>query len=270
MALISYDSVDAAAFEADRHLSADALGGWRDAIGRHVDPRPGARILDLGCGTGSWARAFRTWWPGVDLLAVEPSPAMRDRAVFQPIVPGTADDVPFADASLDGVWLSTVIHHVPDLAAAAGEIRRVLKPGAPVMIRSVFRGRHHAISLFRWFPEAVAVLDRYPSVSEVEAAFATTGLATVGCEPVPQVTAPSLAHAAADPARTSRRPPRPAGAALTGTACWCCAERCRRLLPVLPDWAGAATNGNRLPADGGGGVQLRGDVCRYRRDCAGY
>ena len=206
MALISYDSVDAAAFEADRHLSADALGGWRGAIGRHFDPRSGARILDLGCGTGSWARAFRTWWPGVDVLAVEPSPAMRDRAVFQPIVPGTADDLPFVDASLDGIWLSTVIHHVPDLVAAAGEIRRVLKPGAPVLIRSVFRGRHGTVSLFHWFPEAVAVLDRYPSVSEVEAAFAPTGLATVGCEPIPQVTAPSLTHAAASLRREAHTP----------------------------------------------------------------
>ncbi|MCM4076129.1 class I SAM-dependent methyltransferase [Paractinoplanes hotanensis] len=170
MALIAYDSVDAAVFQADRHLSDDALGGWRDAICGHFDPRPGTRILDLGCGTGSWAQAFRMWWPGVDVLAVEPSPAMRDRAAFQPIVPGTADNLPFPDASFDGVWLSTVIHHLPDLAAAAREIRRVLKPDAPVMIRSVFRGRHDGISLFHWFPEAIGVLDRYPSVSEVEEA----------------------------------------------------------------------------------------------------
>jgi len=32
-------------------------------------------------------------------------------------------------------WLSLVIHHIPDLAGAAREIRRVLRPGAPVLIR---------------------------------------------------------------------------------------------------------------------------------------
>ncbi|AEV84827.1 type 11 methyltransferase [Actinoplanes sp. SE50] len=206
MALIAYDNEQAAAFEETRHLQDDDLATWRAAIGRHFEPRSGARLLDLGCGTGSWARAFRTWWPGVEVLAVEPSAAMRERAMFQPVAAGAADDIPLPDASLDGVWLSTVIHHVPDLEAAAREIRRVLKPGAPVLIRSAFAGRHEAINLFRWFPEAVAVLDRYPSIPGVEAAFATAGFATTGCEPVPQVTAPSVADAAAALRREAHTP----------------------------------------------------------------
>ncbi|MGW3793503.1 class I SAM-dependent methyltransferase [Micromonospora arida] len=206
MALIAYDSVDAAAFQMTRHLRDDDLATWREAIGRHFEPQSGMRLLDLGCGTGSWARAFREWWPELDVVAVEPSAAMRERAVFQPVMPGSAEDIPCEDGSLDGVWLSTVIHHVPDLAAAAREIRRVLKPGAPVLIRSAFAGRHEAISLFRWFPEAVAVLDRYPSISDAEAAFATAAFTTVGCEPVSQVTAPSLAEAAAGLHREAHTP----------------------------------------------------------------
>lgn len=206
MALIAYDGVDAAAFQTTRHLRDDDLATWRQAIGRYFEPRPGMRLLDLGCGTGSWAQAFRTWWPELDVVAVDPSAAMRERAVFQSVIPGAADDIPCEDESLDGVWLSTVIHHVPDLAAAAREIRRVLKPGAPVLIRSAFAGRHEAISLFRWFPEAVAVLDRYPSIADVEAAFATAALRTVGCEPVSQVTAPSVAEAAAGLRREAHTP----------------------------------------------------------------
>ncbi|MFG1841648.1 class I SAM-dependent methyltransferase [Micromonospora sp. NPDC049175] len=206
MALIAYDSVDAAAFHATRHLRDDDLATWRTAISRHFEARPGMRLLDLGCGTGSWAYAFRTWWPEIGVVAVDPSAAMRERAVFQPVVPGAADDMPLRDGSLDGVWLSTVIHHVADLAAAAREIRRVLKPGAPVLIRSAFAGRHEAISLFHWFPEAVAVLDRYPSIADVEAAFATAGFTVTGCEPVPQVTAPSIADAAAGLRREAHTP----------------------------------------------------------------
>ncbi|RAO42204.1 class I SAM-dependent methyltransferase [Micromonospora saelicesensis] len=206
MALIAYNTVDATAFEATRHLRDDDLATWRAAIGRYFEPRAGMRLLDLGCGTGSWARAFRAWWPDVDVVAVDPSPAMRERAVFQPVVAGTADDIPLADASLDGVWLSTVIHHLPDLGAAAREIRRVLKPGAPVLIRSAFAARHEGISLFRWFPEAVAVLDRYPSIPAVEAAFAAVGFTTAGCEPVPQMTAPSVAEAAARLRREAHTP----------------------------------------------------------------
>jgi SAM-dependent methyltransferase len=206
MALIAYDRVDAAAFEETRHLRDDDLATWRTAIARHFEPRPGARLLDLGCGTGSWARAFRIWWPSIEVLAVEPSAAMRERAMFQPVAAGSADEIPLPDASLDGVWLSTVIHHLPDLEAAAHEIRRVLKPGAPVLIRSAFAGRHEAINLFRWFPEAVAVLDRYPSIPGVEAAFATAGFTASGCEPVPQVTAPSLADAVACLQREAHTP----------------------------------------------------------------
>ncbi|MEU8821328.1 class I SAM-dependent methyltransferase [Actinoplanes sp. NPDC048796] len=197
MALIAYDKTDAAAFEATRHLSGDALGAWRAAITRYLDPRPGMRLLDLGCGTGSWSQAFRAWWPAAGVLAVEPSAAMRERAPFQPVLAGHAADIPAADASVDAVWISTVIHHVPDLPAAAREIRRVLKPGGPVLIRSAFPGRHDGLTLCRFWPEAITALNgSYPAVATVEEAFATAGFTTAGFEPVAQVSAPSLEHAA--------------------------------------------------------------------------
>ncbi|MEU6020072.1 methyltransferase domain-containing protein [Micromonospora sp. NPDC047134] len=196
MARIAYDEADAAAFEANRHLTDDGLAAWRAAAVRHLDPHPGMRVLDLGSGTGSWARAFHTWWPEVEVVAVEPSAAMRARSVFTPVLAGDAEQIPLPDGSIDAGWLSTVIHHVPDLTAAAQEIRRVLRPGAPVLIRSVFAGRPEGITLFRYFPEAVGVLDTYPSIAQVEAAFAEAGFATVAVEQVPERTAASLREAA--------------------------------------------------------------------------
>src|SRR5687768_14954607 len=126
MARIAYDETDAAAFEATRHLGGEGLGAWREAVGRHLRPRPGQRLLDLGSGTGSWSRAFTSWFPGVEVLAVEPSAAMRARSVHLPVLAGHAAQVPVGDGTLDAVWMSTMIHHVPDLAAAAGELRRVV------------------------------------------------------------------------------------------------------------------------------------------------
>ncbi|MGA4729608.1 class I SAM-dependent methyltransferase [Micromonospora taraxaci] len=196
MARIAYDSPAAMAYEATRHLTDDGLADWRKAITRHLGPRPGMRLLDLGSGTGSWAQAFTTWYEGIDVFAVDPSEAMRARSVYQPVIPGDAAHIPLDDDSVDAVWISTVIHHVPDLAAAAHELRRVLRPGAPLLIRSAFAGRHQAITLFRYFPEAVRVLDTYPSVVDVETAFATSGFHTVACEQVPQTTAASLYEAA--------------------------------------------------------------------------
>ncbi|WBB76630.1 methyltransferase domain-containing protein [Micromonospora sp. WMMD1128] len=206
MARIAYDDTDAEAFAATRHLSDDGLTAWRDAVTRHLAPRPGLRLLDLGAGTGSWARRFTAWFPGLEVVAVEPSAAMRARCVVRPVLAGDAAHLPLDDASVDAAWLSTVIHHVPDLAAAARELRRVVRPGGPVLIRSAFAGRHEAITLFRFFPEAVRVLDTYPSVAEVEAVFADAGFASASVEPVPQVTAASLREAAGTLRREAHTP----------------------------------------------------------------
>ncbi|GAA3260273.1 class I SAM-dependent methyltransferase [Dactylosporangium siamense] len=206
MARIAYDEGDAAAFETNRHLSDEGLHAWREAVGRHLEPHPGQRLLDLGSGTGSWARAFTSWFPGVEVLAVEPSAAMRARSVYLPVVAGHAGRVPVADGVVDGVWISTVIHHVPDLAAAARELRRVVRPGAPVLIRSVFAGRYDGLTLVRYFPEAATVLDTYPSVAEVETAFAGAGFRTVALERVAQTTAGSVAEAAAMLRRDAHTP----------------------------------------------------------------
>ena len=206
MARIAYHDTDAEAFAATRHLTDDGLTAWRSAVTRHLAPHPGMRLLDLGAGTGSWARAFTSWFPGLDVVAVEPSAAMRARCAFAPLVAGDAGHLPLATGSVDGAWLSTVVHHVPDLAAAARELRRVVRPGAPVLIRSAFAGRHEAITLFRYFPEAVRVLDTFPSVAEVEAAFLGAGFTAAVVEQVPQVTAPSLREAAAGLRREAHTP----------------------------------------------------------------
>jgi ubiquinone/menaquinone biosynthesis C-methylase UbiE len=206
MARIAYNSHAAAAFEATRHLPDEGLAGWHAAVTRHLNPRPGTRLLDLGAGTGMWARTFTDWYDNIEVIAVEPAEAMRARCRHPQVIAGDAAHIPLDRGSVDAAWLSTVIHHVPDLAAAARELRRVLRPGGPVLIRSAFAGRHHGITLFRFFPEAVRVLNTYPSVHDVEAAFATAGFATVRLEPVPQTTAPSLQEIAATMRREAHTP----------------------------------------------------------------
>ncbi|MGW4500862.1 class I SAM-dependent methyltransferase [Micromonospora sp. NPDC004336] len=195
MALISYDDADAAAFAAGRELARSGLDRWRHAVGRHLRLRPGITVLDLGAGTGAWASAFTDWF-GARVVGVEPAAAMRSRAAHRPLLAGDAAALPLRDSTMDAAWLSTMIHHVPDLDAAARELRRVLRPGAPVLIRSPFPGRHQRIALFRWFPEAVRVLRRYPDLARVRSVFAAAGFAVSSVEPVAQTTAGSLAELA--------------------------------------------------------------------------
>src|SRR6188768_4111033 len=174
MARISYDEQTAAAFKAVRDLPRDGLSEWREAVRRHLRPSKEMRLVDIGAGTGEFSAAFSDWFD-LSVVAVEPSAAMRARipqtSAIQ-VLEGDASALPLPDASADAAWLSLVIHHIPDLEVAAHEIRRVLRPGAPVLIRQGFPGRLDGVELVRWFPETARAVASYPSVEETCKAFA--------------------------------------------------------------------------------------------------
>jgi SAM-dependent methyltransferase len=195
MTRISYDEQTAAAFKAVREVPRDGLGKWREAIRRHLRPSPGMTLADIGAGTGAFAAAFNDWF-GLTIVAVEPSVAMRAQIPRRPgiqVFEGHASALPLPDDSADAAWLSTVIHHIPDLEAAACEIRRVLRPGAPVLIRQAFPGRAGRIELVRWFPETARTIDTYPSVEQACQAFAAAGFRRDALQQVPQTYPASLA-----------------------------------------------------------------------------
>ncbi len=196
MARISYDEQTAAAFKAVREVPRDGLSEWREAVRRHLRPSPGMTLVDIGAGTGTFAAAFSDWF-GLSVLAVEPSAAMRDHIPRTPaiqVLEGNASALPLPDESADAAWLSLVIHHIPDLAAAAHEIRRVLRPGAPVLIRGGLSGGHYdGIELVRWFPETARTVDTYPSVEDTCRAFAAAGFHQDALEQVRETYPTSLA-----------------------------------------------------------------------------
>jgi SAM-dependent methyltransferase len=190
MARITYDDQTAAAFKAVREIPRDGLGHWRDAVRRHLSPAPGITLLDIGAGTGQFATAFSDWF-GISVVAVEPSAAMRAQIPRRPGIRVAASEgstLPLPDGSADGAWLSLVIHHIPDLEAAAHEIRRVLRPGAPVLIRQGYPGRASTSRTFPWefFPETARSVDTLPSLEQTCQAFATAGFHRHALEPVPE------------------------------------------------------------------------------------
>jgi SAM-dependent methyltransferase len=190
MARISYDDQTAAAYKAVREVPRDGLGAWRDAVQRHLRPSPTMTLVDIGAGTGTFATAFLDWF-GLDVRAVEPSAAMREQIRRRPgivVLEGDASHLPLPDRSADGAWLSLVIHHVPDLEAAAREIRRVLRPGAPVLIRQGYPGRYDPTRTFPWefFPETSRAVSTFPSLEQVCQAFAAAGFRREALEQVPE------------------------------------------------------------------------------------
>ena len=99
---------------------------------------PVERILDLGSGTGQWSGRLARWFD-VDVVGVEPSEGMRANAIDAVrvfAIAGQAEQIPLRADSVDAAWLSVVVHHFDDLDAAAREIRRVVRRGGRVLLRS--------------------------------------------------------------------------------------------------------------------------------------
>ena len=106
---------------------------------RRGDLKPGHRVLDLGTGTGSVAvAAAGLVGPAGKVTAVDISPDMlaltRRRLVESghtnvDLREGRAEQLPVDDGSFDVVLASLSLMYAIDRAAAAREIRRVLRPG---------------------------------------------------------------------------------------------------------------------------------------------
>jgi ubiquinone/menaquinone biosynthesis C-methylase UbiE len=196
MARVDYDQM-AASYDRGRGMPLEGLEGWRAALATYLPPASGLPVLDLGAGTGLFAAALVTWFDA-RVVGVEPSQEMRQQArrtradARVAWVGGDAERLPLRDGSCGAAWLSTVIHHIGDLASCARELRRVLDPGGPVLIRSSFPGRHAGITLFRFFPGARKIAETFPTVQATVAAFVTAGFAFETLQQVPQVSAPSL------------------------------------------------------------------------------
>lgn len=117
---------------------------WTDVLLAAARPSPGAQALDVACGTGIVARTVASLvGASGSVVGLDISPAMLAVARQAPLPPGaapitwkegSAQALPFPDATFDLVLCQQGLQFFPDGQAAVREMRRVLRPGGRVVI----------------------------------------------------------------------------------------------------------------------------------------
>ena len=134
------------------------LGGdydrWSSVLSFGQDPRwrrflvdrrpalPGDHVLDVATGTGlvarTLARRYGCWVTGID-QSPEMLAGARERLARDPVagplvtlVEGRAEELPFANATFDGLTCTYLLRYVDDPQAAVHELVRTVKPGRPI------------------------------------------------------------------------------------------------------------------------------------------
>jgi SAM-dependent methyltransferase len=141
-----------AGLEAGRLLEGSGvieLARTQDILERHLPPPP-ARVLDVGGGTGVYARWLAGRGYEVHLVDQSPRHIEEARAQAGPplarAVVGDARRLDDADGSIDAVMLLGPLYHLvgrDDRVRALAEARRVVRPGGVVLAAAI--GRHASL-----------------------------------------------------------------------------------------------------------------------------
>jgi SAM-dependent methyltransferase len=132
-----------------------------------LDLPPNATVLDVGAGTGKYARALADH--GFKVIALEPSEVMQSQATPHEgvrFVQACAETVPLPDSSADGAIVVLALHHFRNRMAAFGEVLRVVGQG-PVVLFTFDPVAFSKFWLARYFPRLSRRFAGYVSLSEI-------------------------------------------------------------------------------------------------------
>jgi demethylmenaquinone methyltransferase / 2-methoxy-6-polyprenyl-1,4-benzoquinol methylase len=115
---------------------------WRRFLVDRCPAVPGDHVLDVATGTGlvarTLARRYGCWVTGID-QSPEMLTGARERLARDPVagplvtlVEGRAEELPFGDATFDGLTCTYLLRYVDDPQAALRELVRTVKPGRPI------------------------------------------------------------------------------------------------------------------------------------------
>jgi SAM-dependent methyltransferase len=166
-----------------RTLEPGVLASWRAAVTTFLPSRRLLRVLDLGAGSGIFARAWPTWC-SCDVVAIEPAEGMRAELVADGLpeevapVAAQGERIPLRDASVDVAWLSTVLHHLRDADECARELQRVVVEDGIVLIRGALADRGF-IPALEFFPSAERARRTFPTLDTTRRVFEPAGFQLV-------------------------------------------------------------------------------------------
>ncbi len=126
-----------------------------------------ARVLDVGCGIGTYVRRFRQYSDDVHGIEVEEERVAEASEELSNIVLAVGEALPYPDDHFDLVFSNEVIEHVKDDRATAAEMVRVTKPGGyivafapnrlyPFETHGAYFGKRYVfgnIPLVNWLPD---------------------------------------------------------------------------------------------------------------------
>lgn len=137
---------DARAASWNARSAANAVAADRaadlDRIWQELGLRPGARLLDAGCGSGQFSLALAA--RGVQVIGIDLSPEMirlaqenaartqRSAAIAWEVC--SVDCIPLPAGSVDAIHARMVLPFVPDVPATLREFRRVLRPEGRLLV----------------------------------------------------------------------------------------------------------------------------------------
>jgi ubiquinone/menaquinone biosynthesis C-methylase UbiE len=115
--------------------------------------QPDHRLLDIGCGTGTFAIAIKRRYPDVQVVGLDPDPKALARGHLKAeraglslrLDRGYAEALPYPDGSFDRVFSTLTLHHLPISAKknALREACRVLKSGGSLHVLDMAGAEHH-------------------------------------------------------------------------------------------------------------------------------
>jgi ubiquinone/menaquinone biosynthesis C-methylase UbiE len=129
----------------------------QSALLRQSELQPHFRVLDVGCGTGTFAVMIKRAHPTVDVVALDPDPKALARAqrkanragVSIEFDRGFADALPYDNGIFDRVFSSMMFHHLrkSERESTLREIRRVLTPSGRLEFLDFASSGSHAHGL---------------------------------------------------------------------------------------------------------------------------